>query len=201
MLSRTVYTKYPVLLRIFPSQPGSRLGFFSCCKLSTLTSTPLYSSRLYAQNPVYSTIIFDYLRAVVYNRVQQYSTYDLACTHSRLPKSWRARRALAAIFAGSAAAGLAAVKQKQNRTLIPNAETHTLWYVTKQHAAASMPKHVQTPRSDISSCLACNAAAVVVTAFPCCCCRTRRVSISLAATKCRRRAFWRRDAGCTLPFF
>ena len=85
-------------------------------------------------------------------------------------KSWRARRALAAIFGALAAAGLADVKQNQNRALIPNSETHAIWYVTKQHTAASIPKHVQTPRSDISLYLACNAAAAVATAFPCCCC-------------------------------
>ena len=48
----------------------------------------------------------------------------------RLPKRLRARRALAAVFAASAAAALVAVKPKQSRIIIPNAETHTYYYGT-----------------------------------------------------------------------
>ena len=41
MFSRTLYAKNPVLLRNFPSLPGSRQHFFlSRCKFSALTSTP-----------------------------------------------------------------------------------------------------------------------------------------------------------------
>ena len=55
-------TKDPVLLRNFPSLPGSRLRFFIAMQMqysSTSTSTPLYSSstnRLYAQSPVFEIV-------------------------------------------------------------------------------------------------------------------------------------------------
>ena len=55
-LSTHVQRECPASLRIFPSLPGSRLCirfFIARCKFCTLTSTPLYSSRLYAQNLVF----------------------------------------------------------------------------------------------------------------------------------------------------
>ena len=54
----------------------------------------------------------------------------------------------------------------------------TVYSLNYEHC--SIPEHVQTPKSDISSCLTCNVAVAVATAFPCCCCcRARRVSARL----------------------
>ena len=74
MLSRTLYAQHPVSLRIFPSLPGSRYDFLLRCKFSTLTSTPLYSSRLHAQNPVVIEIVHQ-------ESVKVYSTHTCEKQH------------------------------------------------------------------------------------------------------------------------
>ena len=56
MFSRTLYAWDPVSLRNIPSPPALANDVWSRCKFSTLTSTPLYSSRLCAENPGFEIV-------------------------------------------------------------------------------------------------------------------------------------------------
>ena len=49
MFSRTLYAWNPVSLRNIPSPPALANDVWSRCEFNTLSRTPLYSSRLYAQ--------------------------------------------------------------------------------------------------------------------------------------------------------
>ena len=52
MLSRNLYAQHPASQRRFSSPPGSRLQLFIAMQIQ-FSCTPLYRSRLYAQNPVF----------------------------------------------------------------------------------------------------------------------------------------------------
>ena len=56
--SRTLYAQHPVTKKSSHLSPVLAYEFLSRCKISTPTSTPLYSSidRLYAQNPVFEIV-------------------------------------------------------------------------------------------------------------------------------------------------
>ena len=135
----------------------------------------------------------------VYNRVIAYSVYTV---YNSIFAYYVSPPRRSSYICGLGCSSIGGCKtEAKSHINTQRRDTHISWYVTKQHTAVSIPEHVQTAKSDISSCLACNAAAAVEAAFPSCYYQARGVLAPLAATKCRYRALWMTDNGCTLLVF
>ena len=89
MFSRTLNAQHPVSLRVFTSLPGSRLKFFIAMQIQySYEHTYMYSSRLYAQNPVFEIVREESVKVYLhmYNgNVQQKPLCVESCVTKELP--------------------------------------------------------------------------------------------------------------------